>query len=77
MVRKSPVFTRRFRNLHASPSAGRMRRMDKPERYRLTLESQRKGGYGRALSLTPARRRQIARAAAAARWKTPKKTRSN
>jgi hypothetical protein len=38
------------------------------DEYRITRETQQRGGYARALSLTPARRRQIAREAARARW---------
>ena len=44
-----------------------------PRPYRLTLASQRLGGYARALSLTPRRRREIGRLAALARWGKPKK----
>jgi len=36
--------------------------------YRISLQSQRKGGRARALALSPFRRRQIAREAAIARW---------
>ena len=36
--------------------------------YKITLQTQRKGGHARALALSPARRSQIAKEGAKVRW---------
>ena len=41
--------------------------------YKITLQTQRKGGKARALALSPARRSQIAREGAKARWQNHRK----
>ena len=41
--------------------------------YRITLQTQRKGGNARALALSPTRRSQIAREAAKVRWQNHRK----
>jgi hypothetical protein len=40
--------------------------------YRIRRDIQSKGGLARALSMSPRRRKQIARAAAKARWRAAK-----
>ena len=41
--------------------------------YKITLQTQRKGGKARALALSPTRRSQIAREGAKARWQNHRK----
>ena len=41
--------------------------------YRISLETQRKGGHARALSLTASRRKQIAKQGAKVRWQNHRK----
>ena len=42
-------------------------------KYRISEETQKKGGHARALALSPARRSQIARQGARARWENHRK----